>query len=128
MLKFKLGCYSRCADRSRLRRQVTHVELPQQVLGVLRLMDERALRSLLDLQPEEELQLTHHTYVELPRHLLRKLGHKSVRRATKDDIIHVYLSQQKVRARAHEEQSFINTSHFKALSQQKRFSIYHTKL
>ena len=40
-------------------------------------MDERALRSLLDLQPEEELQLTHHTHLELPGHLLRKLGDKS---------------------------------------------------
>ena len=80
------------ADRSRLRRQVAHVELPQQVPGVLGLMDERALRSLLDLQPEEELQLTHHTHLELPRHLLRKLGDKSVRRVTKDNIIHVYLN------------------------------------
>jgi len=49
------------------------------------LMDERALGSLLDLQPEEELQHTHHTHLELPRHLLRKLGDKSVRRDTKDD-------------------------------------------
>ena len=85
----------RSADRSRLRRQVTHVELPQQVSGVLGLMDERALRSLLDLQPEEELQLTHHAHLELPGHQLRKLGDKSVRRATKDDIIHVNLNQQK---------------------------------
>ena len=43
------------------------------------------MRSLLDLQPEKELQLTHHTHLELPRHLLRKLGDKSVRRDTKDD-------------------------------------------
>ena len=48
------------------------------------LMDERALGSLLDLQPKEELQLTHHGHLELPGHLLRKLGNKSVRRATKD--------------------------------------------
>ena len=34
--------------------------------GVLCLMDERALRSLLDLQSEEELQLTHHAHLELP--------------------------------------------------------------
>ena len=57
--------HRRCADRSRLRRQATHVELPQQVLGVLGLMDECALGSLLDLQPEEELQLTHHAHLEL---------------------------------------------------------------
>ena len=82
----------RCADRSRLRRQVAHVELPQQVSSVLNLMDKSALRSLLDLQPEEELQLTHHTHLEFPGHLLRKLGDKSVRRATKDNIIHVYLN------------------------------------
>ena len=55
-------------------------------------MDECALRSLLDLQPEEALQLTHHAHLELSGHLLRKLGHKSVRRATKDNIIHVYLN------------------------------------
>ena len=55
-------------------------------------MDERALRSLLDLQPEEELQLTHHAHLELPGHLLRKLENKSVRRATKDNIIHAYLN------------------------------------
>ena len=55
-------------------------------------MDERTLRSLLDLQPEDELQLTHHTHLELTGHLLRKLGDKSVRRATKDNIIHVYLN------------------------------------
>ena len=86
----------RCADWSQLRRQVTHVELPQQVPRVLGLMDERALVSLLDLQPEEELQLTHHAHLELPRHLLRKIPRqereKSVRRATKDNIIHVYLN------------------------------------
>src|SRR6185503_12943982 len=111
----------RCADQSWLRRQVTHVELPQQVPRVLGLMDERALGSLLDLQPEEELQLTHHAHLELPGHLLRKLGDKSVRRATKDSIIHVYLNQKEISARSHEEQSFINTSHFKALSQQKGF-------
>src|SRR6185312_2656969 len=35
--------------RSRLRRQVAHVELPQQVSSVLNLMDKSALRSLLDL-------------------------------------------------------------------------------
>ena len=85
----------RCADRSRLRRQVTHVEFPQQVPRVLGLMDERALGSLLDLQPEEELQLTHHAHLELPGHLIRKLGDKSVRRATKDNIIHVYPLLQK---------------------------------
>src|SRR6185503_16106728 len=111
----------RCADRSRLRRQVTHVEFPQQVSSVHGLMDKSAPRSLLDLQPEEELQLTHHAHLELPRHLLRKLGHKSVKRATKDNIIHVYLNQKEISARSHEEQSFINTSHFKALSQQKGF-------
>ena len=33
------------------------------------LIDERALRSLLDLQPEEELQLTHHAHLELSGHL-----------------------------------------------------------
>ena len=55
-------------------------------------MDISALRSLLDLQPEEELQLTHHAHLELPGHLLRKFGDKSVRRATKDNIIHVYLN------------------------------------
>ena len=59
-------------DRSRLRRQVTHVELPQQVSSVLVLMDKSALRNLLDLQPEEELQLTHHAHLEFPGHLLRK--------------------------------------------------------
>ena len=48
--------------------------------------------SLLDLQPEEELQLTHHAHLEFPGHLLRKLGDKSVRRATKDNTIHVYLN------------------------------------
>ena len=32
-------------------------------------MNERALGSLLDLQPEEELQLTHHAHLELSRHL-----------------------------------------------------------
>ena len=55
-------------------------------------MNERALRSLLDLQPEEELQLTHHAHLELPGHLLRKLGDKSMRRAIKDNIIHLYLN------------------------------------
>src|SRR4029078_8941784 len=85
------------------------------------MMDERALRSLLDLQPKEELQLTHHTHLELPGYLLRKLGDKSVRRATKDNIIHVYLNQKEISARSPEEQSFISTSHFKALSQQKGF-------
>ena len=55
-------------------------------------MDKSALRSLLDLQPEEELQLTHHAHLELPGHLIRKLGDKSVRRATKDNIIHVYMN------------------------------------
>src|SRR6185369_8099128 len=84
-------------------------------------MDERALRKLLDLQPEEELQLTHHAHLELHGHLLRKLGNKSVRRATKDDIIHVNLNQQKVRARVHEEQDFINTSHFKTFIKQEIF-------
>ena len=107
----------RCADRRRLRRQVTHVELPKQVSSVLGLMDESALRSLLDLQPEEELQLAHHAHLELTGHLLRKLVDKSVRRATKDNIIHVYLNQKEISARSHEEQTFINTSHFKALSQ-----------
>ena len=43
----------RCADRSRLRRQVTHVELPEQVSSVLGLMDKSALRSLLDLSPRK---------------------------------------------------------------------------
>ena len=61
-------------------------------VNVLVLMDERALGSLLDLQSEEELQLTHHAHLKLPGHLLRKLGDKSVRRATKDNIIHIYLN------------------------------------
>ena len=39
----------RSDDWSRLRRQVTNVELLQQVLGVLGLINECALRSLLDL-------------------------------------------------------------------------------
>ena len=43
----------RCADRSRLRRQVAHVELPQQVSSVLGLMDKSDLRSLLDLASVE---------------------------------------------------------------------------
>ena len=60
-------------------------------------MDERAMGSLLDLQPEEELQLPRHAHLELPGHLFRKLGNKSVRRATKDDIIHVNLNQEEVR-------------------------------
>src|SRR6185437_13192220 len=63
----------------------------------------------------------YHAHLKLPGHLLRKLGDKNVRRATKDNIIHVYLNQRKISARSHEEQSFINTSHFKALSQQKGF-------
>src|SRR6185437_6878463 len=63
----------------------------------------------------------YHAHLELPGHLHRKLGDKSVRRATKDNIIHVYLNQKKISARSHEEQSFINTSHFKTLSEQKDF-------
>lgn len=44
---------------------------------------------LFELQPKEDVELTHHTHLELPGHSIYKLGNKSMRRTTKDNIIHV---------------------------------------
>ena len=42
-------------------------------------MDEGTLGALLDLQLEEELELTHETHLKFTVHLFSKLRHQSVR-------------------------------------------------
>jgi hypothetical protein len=51
---------------------------------------------LLDLEPEEELQLTHHAHLKFPAVVLCKPRTKRVRRATKDDIIHIYMHNKDI--------------------------------
>ena len=82
-------------------------------MSVVLLVDECALRSLLDLQPKEELKFSHQAHLELPAHLLRKSRRKSMRRTTKDDIIHVYLNNQEVVAMTQQEKSFVYRPYFK---------------
>ena len=40
-----------------------HVEIPDQILGVLGLRHERTFSQLFDLQSKEELQFTHHGHL-----------------------------------------------------------------
>jgi hypothetical protein len=47
---------------------------------------------LLDLKPEKELQFSHHRHLEFFAHILCKPCNQRVRRAAKDNIIHVYLN------------------------------------
>jgi hypothetical protein len=68
----------------------------------------RPFLGLLDLQLEEESQFSHHAHLKFPAHSIYKLGNKCMRRATKNDIIHVYLNQESVSALLEEKQSFIN--------------------
>ena len=70
-----------------------HVELLQHILGVLRLVDEGALLALLDLKSMKEVELTYHQYLKLSAHSFCKRDHKCMRRATKNDIIHVNLNK-----------------------------------
>ena len=63
----------------------------------------------------------HHTHLELPAQCLCKLGNKCMRRATKNDIIHVYLNQESFSALLEEEQSFINWTHCKTHLKQEIF-------
>jgi hypothetical protein len=53
-----------------------HLELPQHVFHVLGLVHKSSVLHLLDLQPENVLQLAHHAHLELPAHLICKLGNK----------------------------------------------------
>jgi hypothetical protein len=52
--------------------RVVHLEFIHNVFGVLRLMHKGSFLGLFDLNPEEELQLTHHGHLELPAHALCK--------------------------------------------------------
>jgi hypothetical protein len=79
--------------------------------------------SLLDLQPEEESQFAHHAHLKFPTHSICKLGNKSMRRDTKDYIIHIYLNQKGVSALLEEEQSLIYGTHPKTLIKQEGFQM-----
>jgi hypothetical protein len=56
------------------------------------LMYKGSLLRLLDLKPEKELQFSHHRHLEFFAHILCKPCNRRVRRATRDNIIHVYLN------------------------------------
>src|SRR6185312_4248800 len=118
----------RSAHRSRHGTEIPEVEFLEHVLGVLGLVDEGAIPGLLDVQPEEELKLTHHRHLKLPAHVIRKARNKRVRGATKDNIIHVNLYQQKISTMPEEKQRLIYRSHDKPLFKQKRLSTSHTRL
>jgi hypothetical protein len=55
------------------------------------LMYKGSLLRLLDLKPEKELLFSHHRRLEFFTHILCKPRNQRVRRATKDNIIHIYL-------------------------------------
>jgi hypothetical protein len=100
---------------------LTHIEFLEHVLGVLALVHKHPLASLLDLQPKDESQFAHHAHLKFPAHSICKLGNKSMRRATEDYIIHLYLNQMSVSALLEEEQSFIYGTHSKTLLKQESF-------
>jgi hypothetical protein len=56
------------------------------------LMYEGSLLRLLNLKPEKELQFSHHRHLKFFAHILYKPCNQRVRRAAKDNIIHVYLN------------------------------------
>jgi hypothetical protein len=72
--------------------RVIHLERLEDVLRVLGLMYKGSLLRLLVLKPEKELQFSHHRHLELVSHILCKPRNQRVRRAAKDNIIHVYLN------------------------------------
>jgi hypothetical protein len=78
---------------------------------------------LLDLEPKEELQLTHHAHLKFPTHVFCKPCNKRDRRATKDNIIHVYLHNQDIFALPEEKQSLINLPHLKTSLKQEPLNL-----
>jgi hypothetical protein len=95
---------------------ILHFELPHYVLGVLGLVHKCSLPQLFDLEVQEELQLTHHADLEFPAHVLCKPCNQRVRQATKDNIIHVHLSNQNINTLPEEKQRLIYIPYLKALS------------
>ena len=59
------------------------------LLSVFGLVDEGSFSSLLDLEPEKELQLSHHGHLELGGHECGKFLIESFVRGTKDNIINI---------------------------------------
>jgi hypothetical protein len=55
------------------------------------LMHKGSLLRLLDLKPEKELQFSYHRHIKLFAHVLCKPRNQRVRRAVKDNIIHVWI-------------------------------------
>jgi hypothetical protein len=59
---------------------------------VLGLKHKGSLLRLLDLKLEKELQLSDHGHFEFFAHILCKPRNQRVRRASKDNIIHIHLN------------------------------------
>jgi hypothetical protein len=77
------------------------------------------LLRLLDLKPEKELQFSHHRHLKLFAHILCKPRNQRVRRAAKDNIIHVYLNNYDIITLPEEKRSLINLAHLKPFAKQE---------
>ena len=83
------------------------------LLSVFGLVDEGSFSSLLDFEPEKELQLSHHGNLELWGHESGKLLIESFVRKTKDNIINIYLAYKQLPFDLLSKKSGVNFPNFK---------------
>src|SRR4051812_40742309 len=68
------------------------IKLLQKFFHILRLMNIGSIGSLVDLNPKEILEFSHHAPFKISLHRLSKLLSKCSIRCSKDNIINIYLT------------------------------------
>ena len=82
---------------------VLHSKLLQAIFEIFFLRDEDAVVLLMDLETQEELQLTHHGHLILLLHHVTKLITVFLVGAAEDNVIHIDLAHKQLFICLHEE-------------------------
>src|SRR3954464_13822992 len=96
------------------------IKLLQKFFHILGLMNISSFRSLIDLDPKEILEFSHHAHFKLSLHRLSKLLSKCSIICSKYNIIYIYLTNQNIPFKGFTKESSVHFSSSETIVQKER--------